>query len=155
LANQRVVSMHSVTRDTSNALRQHEQSALGIRDVRICSARAQPRSFKAWWRLATFNDVWDSSGSKKPPQWTIGANNASGDYLSLTFTTPQVDGRRKRGSLVDFDGGFITGDAVIGSFFGLPIRGFFSGDITPAQVSVPEPAALLLGLFVGLRRRCD
>jgi hypothetical protein len=75
----------------------------------------------------------------------------------------QVDGRRKRGPLVDFDGGSITGDAVLGSFFGFPFRGAFWGDITPAQVSVPEPAALgmfgagalLLGLFAGLRRRYD
>lgn len=106
---------------------------------------------------------WDFSGSKKPPQWTIGASNAWGDYLPLTFTTPQVDGCRKRGSLVDFDGGFITGDAVLGPFFGLPFRGVFWGDVTPAQVSVPEPSALgmfgagvlLLGLFAGLRRRYD
>lgn len=130
----------------------------------VDTATGKLLSFEALFPgLAAFNDVWDSSGSKKPPQWTIGASNAWGDYLSLTFTTPQVDGRRKRGSLVDFDGGFITGDAVLGSFFGLPFRGFFSGDITPAQVSVPEPAALgmfgtgvlLLGLFAGLRRRYD
>jgi len=130
----------------------------------VDTATGKLLSFEALFpELATFNDVWDSRGSKKPPQWTVGASNAWGDYLSLTFATPQVDGHRKRGSLVDFDGGFITGDGVIGFLFGPPCRASFSGDITPAQVSVPEPAALgmfgagvlLLGLFVGLRCRYD
>lgn len=130
----------------------------------VDTATGQLLSFEALFPgLATFNYVWDSYGSRRPPQWTIDASNAWGASLLLTFTTPQVDGRRKLGSLVDFDGGFITGDGVIGFLFGPPYRTSFSGDITPAQVSVPEPAALgmfgagvlLIGLFAGLRRRYD
>ena len=115
--------------------------------------------------IPVFNEsgLWLSYGSKRPPQWTIQAVNAWGGLLALTFTTPQVDGYRKKGSLVGFEGGSIVGDQVFGSFLSLPYAGCFSGDITPAQVSVPEPAALglfgagvlLLGMFVGLRRRID
>lgn len=97
--------------------------------------------------LATFNDVASSKGGMLFSIWKIGASNAFGDYLALTFSIPQVPTffGFGRGLLVDFAGGSILGDAVIGSFYGLPFRGFFSGDVTPAQVSVPEPAAL--GMF--------
>lgn len=115
--------------------------------------------------IPVFNDshLWDSFGSKRPPQWTILATNDWAGLLTLAFTTPQVDGNRKRGSLVGFEGGTIIGEDVFGSFIGLPYDGRFTGDITVAQVSVPEPAALgmfgagvlLLGLFAGLRRRYD
>ena len=96
--------------------------------------------------LATFNDVVLSRGGELFPTWTIGAGNAFGDYLALTFSTPQVPTffGFGSGSLVDFSGGRILGDAVIGSFFGFPFRGIFSGDISPARASVPEPSGLAL-----------
>ena len=115
--------------------------------------------------IPVFNEshLLSSYGSKRPPQWTIQATNDWYGLLTLTFTTPQVDGNRKKGSLIGFEGGSIVGDDVYGSFLGFPSAGCFSGDITLAQVSVPEPAALgmfgagvlLLGLFAGLRRRFD
>lgn len=114
--------------------------------------------------LGAFNNVTSSLGSPVFPIWTIRASNTYGDYLSLAFSTPQVPTWFifGAGSLVDFVGGTILGNDVVGSH-GLPFRGLFSGEITLAQVGVPEPAALglfgagvlLLGLFAGLRRRFD
>lgn len=111
--------------------------------------------------VATFDDIVSSGGSKRPPQWTVQATNAWLGFVSLTFTTPQIDGFRKRGSLIGFDGGSIVGDGEIDWFLFGTVHASFSGDITPARLSVPEPAALgmfglgvlLIGGLSALRRR--
>lgn len=119
--------------------------------------------------LAAFNHVQSSHEAHYLPRWTVNVRNISGDFLSLAFTTPQVPvscfpfvGCWGPGSLVDFAGGSIIGNAVWTSIGGIPVVGAgFSGSITPAQASVPEPAALgmfglgilLVGVFAGMRKR--
>jgi hypothetical protein len=120
--------------------------------------------------LAEFNGFSDSFAGILQATWTVWSTNEDGAFFSLTFGTPAAPCLvfvrvclYKPGSLVDFAGGSIDGDLVMGPNWGLPNRLYLSGDITPAQVSVPEPASLgvfgagmlLVGLFAGLRRRFE
>lgn len=114
--------------------------------------------------LATFDNVKKSTAGWPFPNWAVVAKNAAGDRLSLAFTTPQAPTwfGLGSGSLVGFAGGNIIGNDVLFWYQGIPLLGAgFSGTITPAQASVPEPAALgmfgfgvlLIGGFSVLRRR--
>jgi hypothetical protein len=107
--------------------------------------------------LATF-DIIRTSVAQQPKSWRIRVDNADRDALSFFFTTPEASGRV--GSLLDFHGGSISSGTLAGPDITGTITGF-SGSISRAAVSVPEPAVpgmfgagvLLLGLAAGLRRR--
>lgn len=105
-------------------------------------------------------DVLKVSIAQVNKMWRVRADNASRDLVQFFFTTPNASG--PLGSLIDFDGGVIFSGTAAGPGISPSYTGF-SGSIMPASVNVPEPAALgmfgagvlLLGLFVGLRRRYD
>lgn len=104
--------------------------------------------------LAPF-DLLKVSVAQVNQSWRVRVDNASRDAFSFFFTTPLASGRL--GSLIDFDGGSISQGTLAGPGIDSTITGF-SGSLTRA---VPEPdvlgmfggGVLLLGLFVGLRRR--
>lgn len=104
-------------------------------------------------------DLVRTSVAQVNQSWRVRVDNDSRDVFSFFFTTPLASGRL--GSLVGFDGGSVSQGTLAGPGIGTNITGF-SGSLTRA-VAVPEPAALgmfgagvlLLGLFVGLRRRLD
>ena len=98
--------------------------------------------------LPVFNTILSQQGSSG--QWLVGLGNGrldpfgSPEQVSFSIlTTPDV------GSLIGFEGGVIRqgGSGILDT--GTPIRILlnFEGNITPAVVSVPEPATLaMLGL---------
>lgn len=103
---------------------------------------------------AAFTSIFSSQSLVT--SWLLVAGNGTvPDTLALDFTTNPTEG-----SLVGFTGGTITdlGSVITSEYYIYD----FAGTIGPASVSVPEPAALgmfgmgvlLIGLFVGLRRRC-
>ena len=106
--------------------------------------------------LAPF-DIVQVSLAQQNQLWRVRVDNASRDVFSFFFTTPLASGRL--GTLIGFDGGSIFQGTLAGPGINPSVTGF-SGSLTRA---VPEPAALgmfgagvlLLGLFVGLRRRLD
>lgn len=105
-------------------------------------------------------DILKVSIAQVNKMWRVRADNASRDLVQFFFTTPNASG--PLGSLIDFDGGVIFSGTAAGPGIS-PNYTDFSGSIMPASVNVPEPTALgmfgagvlLLGLFVGLRRRHD
>lgn len=107
--------------------------------------------------LATF-DVVRVSLAQVNQTWRVRVDNADRDVFSFFFTTTLASERL--GSLIDFGGGSITQGTLSGPGISPNVTGF-SGSLTRA--AVPEPATigmfgagvLLLGLFVGLRRRYD
>jgi hypothetical protein len=109
--------------------------------------------------LAPF-DIVRTSVAQVNQSWRVRVDNASRDVFTFFFTTTQAS--RGLGSLIGFDGGSITQGTLAGPGISGTITGF-SGSLTRAVVAVPEPAVfgmfgggvLLLGLLVGLRRRCD
>lgn len=117
--------------------------------------------------LGTFNQIVAAQTQGISNGYTIGSQDGLGDSLRLDFTTTNTAPPFGFGSLTGFDGGTIGGAVVgDGSYLYQLGAGYFrgfSGTITPAQVSVPEPAGfgmfglgvLLVGLFAGLRRRAN
>ncbi|HJP96929.1 MAG TPA: hypothetical protein VJ862_00060 [Rhodanobacteraceae bacterium] len=115
--------------------------------------------------LAAFNEIIAAQTQGISNGYTIGSQDGQGDSLRLDFTTTNTAPPFGFGSLAGFDGGTIGGAIVgDGSFLYQLGGGYFrdfSGTITPALTSVPEPAGfgmfglgvLLIGLFAGLRRR--
>lgn len=103
-------------------------------------------------------DVLRVSIAQVNQMWRVRADNADRDLVQFFFTTPNASGRL--GSLIGFDGGVIFSGTASGPGI-RPNLTNFSGSITAAGVTVPEPAALgvfglgvlLIGACAGLRRR--